>query len=114
MGETAAQMDPAAAQAVLMQDVYVPAFVEKCAELQLQIPDDDHLIKALETVSELKKAEAAKSTDLVKDAHAALRVASGAPTPEQEEAKAEQAKEAAAVAGQDRIRGALAALRPAK
>ena len=111
MGDENAQLDPAAAQAVLIQDVYVPAFVEKCAELDVQIPDEEHLTAALETVSELKKAETAKSTDLVKAAHSALRTASGTPTPEQEAAQAEQEKQAAAVAGQDRIRGALAVLR---
>jgi len=111
MGEQNAQMDPAAAQAVLIQDVYVPAFVEKCAELDVQIPDEEHLTAALETVSELKRAEAAKSTDLVKAAHSAVRKASGALTPEQEAAKAKQEKQAAEVAGQDRIRQALNALK---
>jgi hypothetical protein len=112
MSETAtAPMDPAAAQAVLVQDVYVPALVEKCAELGIQLPDEESLTAALETISMLKSAEAAKDRGLVKAAHSAIRAATGAQTPEQEAVTAEQEKKAADVAGQDRIRQALAAVR---
>ena len=114
MSEATAQMDPAAAQGILTDEVYVPAFVEKCAELGIKFQDEDSLTAALETVSMLKTAEAGESSNLVKDAHAALRQASGLKTSAEEKAEAAQEKaaseKAAATAAQNRIREAVGVL----
>ena len=115
MSETA-QMDPAAAEAVILEGVYVPTFVEKCASLGVNFPDEGSLRTALETVSLLKKAESEESGDIVKEAHRALLGAAGIEDPDvtaAREAAATQATEkAATVAGDDIIKQALAALKP--
>lgn len=68
-----AQQDPTvAAVEAITRDVYLPAFVEKCASAGLQFPDESSLNAALESVAMLKAAEAAESTDLTKSARADL------------------------------------------
>jgi hypothetical protein len=111
MGDQNAQADPAAeAQAVLFQEVYLPAFAEKCAELGIQFADEDSLVAALETVSMLKQSNQAQSNDIVKAAHAALCERSGVATPEQRKAAKTNSEKAASIAKSDVVKGALAAL----
>ena len=110
MGEYNAQMDPAAAQNVLFQDVYLPAFAEKCAELGVQFSDESSLSAALETVSMLKQASQKSSGNVVKAAHAALCEASGIATPVQRAAAEKQSADATKVASAGRIQQALASL----
>ena len=110
MGGQNAQLDPAAAQAVLFEEVYLPAFAEKCAELGIQFTDQDSVTAALETVSMLKQASQRTSVDLVKAAHAALCANVGVATPAQRKTAAAQEKKAATVASSNRIQAALAAL----
>jgi len=110
MGEQNAQLDPAAAQAVLFEEVYLPAFAEKCAELGIQFTDGESVTAALETVSMLKQSSQTQSVNLVKVAHAALCEQTGTQTPEQRKAAEMQTEKAANVASADRIKQALASL----
>ena len=104
------QLDPAGAQAVLFEDVYLPAFVEKCAALGLSFNDQASLQSALESVAMLKSAETTETVDLTKSAAADLRSAMGVPQPEDTQRAAEEQKQAAAQAQSDRVRGAIDAL----
>ena len=72
MGNQAQQDPAAAAVATITKDVYLPAFMAKCAEAGLQFPDDESLNAALESVAMLKAAEVEESTDLTKSARADL------------------------------------------
>jgi hypothetical protein len=114
MGNENAQMDSATAEAVILEGIYVPAFVEKCASLGVTFPDEASLRTALETVTMLKEAEAEQSVDLVKEAHAALCKAAGKETSQEvetrEAAEKQASDKAAEVAGQDVIKQALATL----
>jgi hypothetical protein len=104
------QLNSADAQAILFEDVYLPAFVEKCAELGLNFNDQASLQNALESVAMLKSAEAAEGVDITKSAAADLRVAMGVPQPEDTvKAQAEQ-KQASEQAKSERVRGAIEAL----
>lgn len=109
-----AQMDPATAQAVILEGIYVPAFVEKCASLGVTFPDETSLQRAIGTVTMLKQADGEKSVDLVKAAHDALCEAAGVETPEAvaaREAQEKQATDKASVtASSDRVKEALAVL----
>lgn len=114
MSNQNAQMDPATAEAVILEGIYVPAFVEKCAALGVTFPDEASLLTALETMSMLKQAEVAESTDIVKEAHAALLGAAGIENPNvaaaREAAETQVSEKAASFAGNDVIRQALATL----
>ena len=107
-----AQMDPALvqAQAVLFQDVYLPALAEKCAALNIQLPDEDSIVAGLEIIGEIKKRAQSQTSNLVKAGHAALCEATGRQTPEQRAVAEMESKQAAAVAGSDRIKQAIATL----
>lgn len=72
----------AAAQTVLFDEVYVPAFTAKCAANGLKFPDDESLQSALESVVMLKSAEASEQNHITKSAAAALRSALHLPKPE--------------------------------
>jgi hypothetical protein len=111
MGNENAQMDPATAQAVILEGVYVPAFVEKCASLGVNFPDENSLLTALQTVQMLKQAEAEEESDIVKEAHDALVAASGTGEVEDAEENDEEAVEkASAIASNATIKQALATL----
>lgn len=117
MSNENAQMDPATAQGVILEGIYVPSFVEKCASLGVSFPNEDSLRTALATVSKLKEAAAHQSVDLVKSAHDALCRASGVATPDvvaTRKALAKTASEKARkVASQAVIKQALAARKSA-
>ena len=102
------------AQAVLFEEIYLPAFLQKCASHGLEFPDQESLQSALESVAMLKSAETAQKSGLAKSAAADLRTALGMQQPEQvkaDAAKAEQTKkEAAEKVGNDRVRQAIDAL----
>jgi len=114
MGNENAQMDPATAQAVILEGIYLPAFVEKCASLGVSFPDEDSLRTALLTVGKLKEADQKQSVDIVKAAHAALCEADGTETPDaaaaRKAAEKEASEKASKAASQDVIKQALAAL----
>ena len=50
-------MDSNTAQAVLLERVYVPVFIEKCAQAGINFKDEAELVAALETVASVKAAE---------------------------------------------------------
>jgi hypothetical protein len=107
-----AQMDPAVtAYDTLSREVYLPAFVEKCAAEGLQFPDEESIQAALESVAMLKAAEAAESTDLTKSARADLGRLLGEPAPEQAAATEEDLKKAAELVKLASVKQALGALR---
>jgi hypothetical protein len=58
----------------------------------------------------LKQASQKQTSNLVRDAHAALCKAAGRQTPEEKAEAEKQSKQAAEVAGGDRIKQALAVL----
>ena len=53
MGDQGAQQGPA--EATLFNEVYAPAFVEKCASLGMPLADSESLATALETAGKLKE-----------------------------------------------------------
>jgi hypothetical protein len=114
MGNENAQMDKATAEAVVLEGIYLPAFVEKCASLGVPFPDEESIRTALQTSFKLKEAAANESTDIVKAAHAAVCAASGEELPAQaaarEAAEKEASEKASKVAAQDVIKQAFASL----
>jgi hypothetical protein len=100
--------DPAvAALQTLTSDVYLPAFVEKCAAAGLQFPDADSLNAALESVAMLKAAEAAESTDMTKQARADLGSLLGE---EEVVATEDEIQKSASLASDERVATALSIL----
>jgi|GEM_PF-6959813 len=101
-------------QVALFEEVYLPAFMQKCASHGLTFSDQESLQAALESVAMLKAAEANQKAGLAKSAAADLRSALGVPQPEQVAAQQQkteqQEKEAAARVGNDRVRKAIDAL----
>jgi hypothetical protein len=110
MGKNA-QQDPAVtAMGALTSEVYLPAFVEKCAAAGLQFPDDESLNAALESVAMLKAAEAEEATDLTKSARADLGALFGETAEPQPVITEDDMQKAAAVANSENVRNAFAAL----
>lgn len=106
-----AQQDPAvAAMETITRDVYLPAFLDKCAAAGLQFPDGESLNAALESVAMLKAAEAAESTDLTKSARADLGRLLGEQEPQAPAITEDDMQKAAAVAGNANVQNAFAAL----
>lgn len=86
-------------EAALYTNVYVPAFIEKCAERGIQFPDEDTLDQALESVAHIKSSMLAQKGQEVKQANEAIRQAVGLPA-RKVEAKAQSVKEASAALAQ--------------
>jgi ATP phosphoribosyltransferase regulatory subunit HisZ len=104
----------AQAQAVLFDEVYLPAFRSKCAAYGLQFPDDESLQSALESVVMLKAAESSEQTNITKSAADALRSALKLPKTEDvvaQQERAAQEKQASEQLSRDQqIRQAIDAL----
>jgi len=110
-----AQQDPTvAAMETITRDVYLPAFVEKCASAGLQFPDESSLNAALESVAMLKAAEAAEATDLTKQARADLGRLLGEQEPQAPAITEDDMQKAASVAGGENVKQAFAALAAAQ
>lgn len=65
-------MTPEEAQAVLLDKHYVPAFVEKCAELGVNFSGQEQLLTALTTAAQvklMKQAEEEQGSTIDKAAH---------------------------------------------
>jgi hypothetical protein len=103
-------VDPNAAQQTLFTEVYLPAFVEKCAEHGLKLQDESSLQSALESVAMLKTAEAGSQSGLAEAAAADLRSTFGVPQPAETKADEDSKKQAAETAKNEKIRGAIDAL----
>jgi ATP phosphoribosyltransferase regulatory subunit HisZ len=98
-------------QQVLLRELYVPAFVQKCAELGLPINDEAALNEAMETAALVKLALANKNQSVVKQANASLKTMLGLHEVEAKEAKtATQVKQASSLGANPRVREAVAAL----
>lgn len=102
------------AQAVLFEEVYLPAFTQKCAELGQSFDDQKSLQDALESVAMLNAADSTQKGDVVKSAAATLREALGVadPAAAQQAADKETAVKQASSekAGSDKVRSAIDAL----
>jgi hypothetical protein len=83
----------------LYAEVYVPAFIEKCAERGITFPDGETLDEGLETVAHLKAAMLSDQGNQVKRANAAVRQAMGLPS-RAAEARVAQTKQASSALSQ--------------
>ena len=102
-------------QQTLLTELYVPAFVQKCAELGFAINDEASLHEAMETAALVKLALANKNQSVIKQANASLKSLMGLNEVEAEEAKtAAQVKVSTDLGANPRVRQALAALLSAK
>ena len=110
MSEQAQQLTPEQAQLVLLQDVAMPAFVEKCAALGLNFESTEQAVMGYETVRMINASAAAGSTDLIKAAHSDLCSAMGVPTEEEQQATEQAQQQAGQQAQSGRIQSALTAL----
>jgi len=88
-------------EAALLQNLYVPAFVEKCAELGREIPDEETLDHAMQLTARVKQAVQEKGSNTIKQANLDLMQATGADVAEAEEAKDTAVKAAARKIGAD-------------
>jgi hypothetical protein len=60
-------------EAVLIQKIYAPVFIQKCAELGVNIPDNESLDAALETAAYVKQMSASNTNNVIKQANYALK-----------------------------------------
>jgi hypothetical protein len=104
------QLNKEAAQQVLMHEIYLPAFLEKCAQCGLEINSDSEVGEAIELVALLKQASSETTNSLLKSAAASMREALGIAQPEEREAEARMKAAAAESAKDERIMAALQAL----
>lgn len=97
-----------AEQATLYREVYVPAFLDKCAELGVDISDVDTLESALETTALVKQTLQKSGSNHIKRANMSLKKALGVHVQEKVEHNANRIKAAAASLGSiQEIREAL-------
>ena len=95
-------------EAVLFQQVYLPAFLQKCAEIGINIPDEGTLGAALKTTALIKDYIAKSAGNQIKSAAANLEKVLGV-APEATQESTEGIKSAAFKMAQDpKIRAAIA------
>lgn len=95
-------------EAVLFENVYLPSFLSKCAELGVAI-DESSLEDALQTTALLKAASQEQSTNIIKTASAALKRTLGVDKVEAQQNKDAVIKQASAQLTQaDAIKAAMA------
>lgn len=95
-------------QRTLYREVYLPAFLDKCAELGVSINDPETLESALETTSLVKQTVQAQGNNQIKEAAATLKEALGVNVQEAVESNDDRVKAAAAQLGNiQEIRDAL-------
>jgi hypothetical protein len=111
MSKEAAAPEMTQEEAVLFQQVYLPAFIQKCASLGVAFPDEETLKAGLETTALLKHTLSQQQGNVVKQANLALKEALGIPvTMPAKAAEAVATKEAAgAVVLDPNVRQALMA-----
>jgi hypothetical protein len=107
--EKTAEMSPE--ETVIYRDVYMPAFIDKCASLGLTFPDQDSLDAALETTALIKMSLAQNQGSAIKKANLALKEALGIPLAMPVQARDEAVAKSAAesLAQRPQVREALAA-----
>lgn len=86
-------------QAVLYREVYVPAFLDKCAELGVEIHDPETLESALETTALVKQTLQKSGSNHIKQANVALKKALGINVQEKADRNTDRIKAAAAHLG---------------
>jgi len=97
-------------QAILFHNVYVPAFVEKCAELGVPLDSQESLNEALETAALVQVSLNKQSGSVIKHANAQLKRSLGVDVAEKAAVKDQQLKTAAAAASMSpQVRKALLA-----
>ena len=112
MGNEAQHGPAVAATETFSNEVYLPAFLEKCAAGGARFPDEESLNAALESVAMLKYAEEEEATDLTKSARADLGALLGEQAEEPQPSFTEDdMQKAAQVAGSGNVQAAFAALR---
>ena len=84
-----------AEESVLYQQVYLPAYIQKCAERGIQFADEGDLTAALESTALAKMAMARSQGSQIKQANANLKKLLGVDVAEQQ-AQAEQSIKTAA------------------
>jgi len=98
---------------VLFNEVYLPAFMSKCAELGINFPDGESVNDALETTAIIKQMSQIQSGNAIKQANAQLKASLGIDKVEAAQAQEEHNKQAAmeVAKGQQVREAALALLR---
>jgi hypothetical protein len=86
-------------QATLYREVYVPAFLDKCAELGVDIHDPETLESALETTALVKQTLQKSGSNQIKQENAALKQALGIHVQDKVEHNTNRIKAAAAHLG---------------
>jgi hypothetical protein len=104
------QVQMSSEEQVIFQNVYLPAFIEKCASMGLEFPDEESLSAALETTALIKMNAGRNQGSAIKQANLALKEALGIPvTPPAQVRDAAAAKSAAEhLVQQPGVREALA------
>jgi hypothetical protein len=98
-------------QQVLLAELYVPAFVQKCAELGHKITDEASLQESLEGAALVKYALASKSQSLVKQANASLKALLGLDKAEERAAVEKRHEKTASALGENpNVRAAVMSL----
>lgn len=96
---------------VLFKEVYLPAFMSKCAELGINFPDGDSVQDALETTALVKQLSQEQNSNVIKQANASLKAALGIDKMEAAKQSEDMAKQAAETASRDQsIREAVAGI----
>jgi hypothetical protein len=96
---------------VLFKEVYLPAFMSKCAELGINFPDGESVQDALETTALVKQMSQAQDSNVIKQANASLKAALGVDKMEAAQKHEDLTKQATEVAARDQsIREAVAGI----
>ena len=103
------QMNPDDAGAVLYQQVSVPAFCEKCAELGIPIQSEEQLQGALSIVEQLMKQGSTQAENLTKAAAAGLSQQFGETPTQQVQRTEADVGQSLKVAQDETVRAAVSA-----
>jgi len=97
-------------QAQMLSEVYLPAFLEKCAERGVEITSDEDLHDLLNISANVKMLKEGSKRSVIKEASAALMKSTGMDQVEAQEKQAENLQKSAAKFSQNsKIREMLAA-----
>ena len=97
-------------QAQMLSEVYLPAFLEKCAERGVEITSDEALHDLLNISANVKMLKEGSKRSVIKEASAALMKSTGMDQVEAQEKQAENLQKSAAKFSQNsKIREMLAA-----
>jgi len=97
-------------EALLFENVYLPAFVEKCAEFGITFPDRETLDTAIESAALLQQAVESRGSNTVKQASIALKKALGIEQSQTEQVTERAQKVAASLLGRPEAREAWLSL----